>query len=188
MASPRAVRIPRSRPTSAATPAPTSAPSDQPDALATPPARRANVAGSQRAVRLTILFVVVLALLYASFVLYDRTAPGGTASAEDNGILLLSVLFVVFALGGAIFTLTPAPRRVEVEPDRLVVVGRWGRRRTWPPLDQLSVYVARRYPAGWLASGPVELVELSADGVPRQSYLIEAGLFEGARPSTATRR
>jgi len=124
--------------------------------------------------------VAALAVLYASFVLYDRTAPGGSSSAAGNGVLLFTFLFVAFALGGAIYTLTPAPRAVEVTPDRTTIVGRWGSRRTLPRLGLLSVSVVRRYPAGWLANTPVELIVLWGEGVPGRSYLVDAQLLEGA--------
>ena len=143
--------------------------------------RRVNVGGSQRAVRITAVFVATLAALYVAFVLYDRTAPGGTSSPEGNGILLFTVIFVLFAFGGAVYSLTPAPRAVEVEPGAVTIVGRWGGRRRLPSLDRLAVGVVHRYPAGWLSSRPVELVELSGEDVRRRSYVVEAGLFEGTK-------
>ncbi len=139
--------------------------------------------GFQRAFRLTVIFVVALAGLYAGFVLYDRTVPGGTSSATENGILVLTGLFVVFLVGGAFYTLTPAPRSIEVRTDGVTVVGRWGRRRVLPPLERLNVVVVRRYRAGWLSQREVELIELSGPGIARRSYVVEANLFAGANPS-----
>ena len=179
MANPRAVRIPRSR-----TQPPPAGVWRGPDDHEAPEVqtreRRTNVGGSQRAIRLTLLYVAALAVLYASFVLYDRTAPGGSSSAAGNGVLLFTFLFVAFAVGGAIYTLTPSPRGVEVAPDRTTIVGRWGFRRTLPRLELLSVSVVRRYPTGWLASTPVELIVLWGEDVPGRSYLVDAQLFEGA--------
>lgn len=183
MATSRPVRIPRS-----GTPPPavgTSIGSTDREAPGgkeggTTPERRANVGGSQRVVRVAALYVAVLAALYTAFVLYDRTAPGGTAPPETNGLLLFTALFVAFALVGALYTLTPAPRALEVGADRVTVVGRWGRRRSLPPLDLLSLRVVRRYPAGWLADTPVELVELWGADLPLRSYLVSADLFAGA--------
>ena len=187
MATPRAIRIPRSRPGSPVV----RVPSGRPKPTVTPSevarVRRPNVGGSQRAVRLAALFVGTLAALYAAFVLYDRTAPGGTAPAAGNGVLEFTIIFVVFAVAGALYALTPAPRAVEVERDRVTVVGRWGRRRSLPPLELLSVSVVRRYPAGILAAHPVELVEVSGEDVPRRSYLVDAKLFAGARTSAGHR-
>ena len=181
MATPRAVRIPRSP--SLAPPSSDGEPLEPRALTGAGSERRTNVGGSQRAVRLAVLFVVALALLYAGFVLYDRSAPGGTAPAAENGVLLFSVVFVILAVGGALFTLTPAPRAVEVGSDRVVVVGRWGRRRQLPALGQLSFRVVRRYPVGWLAGSPVELVEIWGEGIPIRGYLVDAELFAGANAS-----
>jgi hypothetical protein len=131
----------------------------------------------------TGLYLLALAALFAGFVLYDRSGPGGGLSPSANGLWLLTVIFTAFAAVGAAFTLHPAPRAVEVAPDRCTVVGRWGRRRTLPPLDALSTRVVRRYPAGALAGTPVEQVELWGSGVPLRTYLAEADLFRGASPS-----
>lgn len=136
--------------------------------------------GSQRATRLVILFVATLAILYTAFVLYDRTAPGGTASPEGNGILLFTTIFVVFAAVGSLYALTPVPRAIEVAPGGVTVVGRWGRRHRLPGLERLTVTVVRRYPAGWLSDKPVDLVELSAEDAGRLSCLVEADLFSRA--------
>lgn len=141
------------------------------------PERRPNTAGSQRAIRLIALFVAVLSAMYAVFVLYDRTVPGGTAPAQGNGVLLFSGIFVVFAIGGLLYTLTPVPRAVEVKIDAVTVEGRWGKRRPFPALERLTVSVVRRYPAGLLSGRPVDLVEVSGEDVPRRSYLVESGLF-----------
>ena len=186
MSSPRAVRIPRARP-----PGPGAsgnpAGADRPAAEPGPKDHRPNGAGSQRAFRVAALFVVALAALYAAFVLYDRAAPGGSPSAEGSAVLLLSVIFVVFAVGGVLFAVTPAPRSVEVAPDRVVVIGRWGRSVVLPRLDLLKSRVVRRYPASWLASSDVELVELWSEGIPPRNYLVESGLFAGSVPETVRR-
>ncbi len=181
MATPRAVRIPRARTDSAAVPSTVRGPAEPSSPSPLKTEVRTNVGGSQRAVRISALFVGTLALLYAAFILYDRTAPGGTASPEGNGVLLFSAIFIVFAVGGAVYSLTPAPRSVEVRPDGVTVLGRWGRRRRLPRLDLLSVGVVHRYPEGWLSDRPVELIELSGEDVRRRSYLVEPGVFAGAR-------
>jgi len=177
VATSRPVRIPRS--------APPLAGAAKGESRETPPsgppgAWRPNVGGSQRAFRVTVLYLVVLAALYVAFVLYDRTAPGGSASPETNGVLLFTGIFAVFGVLGLIVTLTPAPRGVEVATDRIVVVGRWGRRRTLPALERLSFRAVRRYPAGWLADTPVELIEIWGRGTPMRSYLVDSTLFAGA--------
>jgi len=181
MSTSRPVRIPRTR-----SPGPGSTPAQGPGTDSKPPLplhleRRVNVGGSQRAVRVAGLFVVTLGALYAAFALYDRSAPGGTASPAGNGLLFFTVVFLLFAIVGVVYSVTPAPRAVEVGADRVTVVGRWGRRSRLPALELLSVSVVRRYPAGWLSSREVELIELFGEDTPRRSYLADAGLFAGAR-------
>lgn len=180
MTTSRAVRIPRSSRSPRPDPGLTEGGRVSPPVDVPAPERRPNVGGSQRAIRLAALFVAVLALLYAVFILYDRTAPGGTSSPAGNGVLLFTGIFLVLAVGGAIFALSPAPRTVEVTSGRVTVVGRFGRRRNLPALEQLSVSVVRRYPVGWLSDRPVELIELSGEGVPRRTYLVDDDLFAGA--------
>jgi hypothetical protein len=181
VATPRAVRIPRARPSSASQPAPKEVPVARDVPHGPRPEVRPNLGGSQRAIRLSVLFVGTLAALYAAFVLYYRTAPGGTAPPEGNGVLVFTAIFVLFAVAGAVYSLTPAPRAVEVEAEGVTVIGRWGRRRRLPRLELLSVGVVRRYPVGFLSDRPVELIELSGEDVRRRSYLVEPDVFAGAR-------
>jgi hypothetical protein len=188
VATPHAVRIPRAPLPPRSVPVP---PEQLPAAVSAPAdskrEHRVNVGGTQRAIRITALFVGTLAALYAAFVLYDRTAPGGTASPTGNGVLLFTGIFVVFAVGGALYALTPAPRALEVESGRVTVIGRWGQRRRLPRLELLSVGVVRRYPAGWLSDRPVDLIELAGEDTRRRSYLVESGLFDGAKSAYGPR-
>jgi len=186
----RAVRIPRSRasppesPDTASAGVPVAASS--PAGTARPELRR-NVGGSTRAVRLAAFYVGVLTAFYVGFVLYDRTAPGGTSSITTNGILLFTGLFILLAAAGALYALNPAPRSVEVTDKHVTVVGRWGRRRELPPLSMLSFSVVQRYPAGWLAPTPVELIELWGENVPNRSYVVDPELFQGANRAARSR-
>ncbi|HXQ78669.1 MAG TPA: hypothetical protein VN819_00405 [Thermoplasmata archaeon] len=187
MATPRAVRIPRTRSASSAARPEGKGAVDAASTALPKTQVRTNVGGSQRAVRISVLFVGTLALLYAAFILYDRTAPGGTSSPEGNGVLLFTGIFLVFAVAGALYSLTPAPRAVEVDSEGVTVIGRWGRRRRLPRLDLLTVGVVRRYPEGWLSERPVELIELSGEDVRRRSYLVEPDVFAGARSAYGPR-
>jgi len=148
---------------------------------------RVNVAGSQRVVRVTLVYLIVLVALFAAFILYDRSVPGGTASPTANGISLFAGIFVLFAIVGSVLTLHPAPRAVEVTVDHVTVFGRWGGRRILPPLGSLSTRVVRRYPSGFLADTAVEQVELWGREAPLRTYLVEDGLFRGATTSEAPR-
>lgn len=187
MSPPRVVRIPRSRAPGSTSRGDEELPQDAGPVASVPVERRPNVGGSQRAIRVAALFVATLGALFAAFVLYDRSAPGGTASPESNGLLFFTVIFLLFAVGGVVYSLTPAPRAIEVGADRVTVIGRWGRRSRLPALGLLSVSVTRRYPAGLLSSREVELIELFGEDTPRRSYLVDAELFAGARSPTRGR-
>jgi hypothetical protein len=187
VATSRPVRIPKAR-----VPAPPVSTPEGPahDPTAPDPGRverRENRGGSQRAIRVTALFVLTLGALYAAFALYDRTAPGGAASPVGNGLLLFTVVFLLFAVVGAAYSLSPAPRAIEVAADRVTVVGRWGRRTRLPPLERLWVVVARRYRSGFFSAREVELVEVSGEDTPRRSYLVDSDLFAGASSPTRPR-
>jgi len=176
------VRIVRSRPLPSADAAPGSEPEVPADGGPSkpPPERRVNHGGSQRALRVATIYVVLLLAMYLAFALYDRTSLGGSSSAAENGLIVLTALFALFAVVGAVYSLTPAPRAVDVAPDHVTIVGRWGRLRRLPPLANLSLRVVRRYSAGFLSSRRVELVEVWGEDIPIRSLLIEVGLFEGA--------
>jgi hypothetical protein len=176
MTASRAVRIPRNS-SAEPTPRPLEVERRALPAEGADIRRWPNSAGSQRAIRLTLIYLLALTLLYLTFVLYDRSVPGGTSSASENGFLLFSVFALVLGVGGAIFSLSPAPRAVELGPDTVVVLGRWGRRTEWTPRDRLSIRTVRRYPAGMLSREPVEYVELSLRGERVRSYLVSEGLF-----------
>ena len=175
MASPRVVRIPRG----ASVP---SAPAEETPPSPARPERadlRVNVGGSQRAVRLALLYLFALALVYLVFVVSARSTAGGTSPGGQEALLLFTAGAVLFGVAGAVLALHPAPRSIEASPSRFVVRGRWGGRTVWPRSSELSVRVLRRFPArGWSTVG-VELVELSAPGRGPRSYLVEAGLLTG---------
>jgi hypothetical protein len=187
VAFPRAVRIPRS---------PGPPPTPGPDASAVPPSRaaaraaavdrRPNRAGAQRALRLAGIYLAALAVMYVAFVDLDRSGPGGTGTAAETGLLYFTLVAAALAVGGVLVTLSPVPRAVEVHPSAVVVVEWTGRRRSFPPLEELRVQVVRRYPRGFLSSETVEAVELFDRNGPRTYQLTEGLLPEHAAPrSTA---
>lgn len=183
MSTPRPIRIPR-RPASGASepgPDPSRSGASSDEGRVPVPERRTNRAGTQRAVRLTVLYLACLALLYTGFVLIDRTVPGGSSSPAGNGLDTFSALAAILAVGGSLLSLHPAPRSVEVSAEATVVVGRWGRRHTYPPLDRIDAREVRRYPAGLLSSAPVVSVELSGGPSPLGTFLVEDGLVPIAR-------
>lgn len=136
-----------------------------------------NRAGTQRAVRLTLFYLVVLALLYLGFVLWDRSAPGGSSPGAEGGLIDFSAVALVLAGVGVFLSLAPAPRAVERLPTSLVVVDRWGRRVEWTPLDEVTFRTLRHHPAGLLSDAPVDSVQVSHRGGRTRTYLVEAGLL-----------
>jgi hypothetical protein len=164
MASSRPVRIPRA----------SSAPAR---VAAGAPERRPNTAGTQRAFRFAILYVLALAALDGVFVALDLTSSEANRPGLVADLQIFLGLAIVLAVGAVIFALTPAPRWVEVDPRRTVVQGRWGTRREFPPLAELERSVQRRYPAGFLASRPVEMVRLVDRRGRATTYQIQEGLL-----------
>ncbi len=182
MATPRAVRIPRSPPAAVA-PGPEPSAPPVPDASAPSRSieRRENRAGRQRALRLTTIYLGALLAMYLGFVALDRLSPGGTSATATDGLYLFTGLAALLAIGGSVVTLGPAPRAIEVGAAAVIVVEWTGRRRTFPPLADLRVDVVRRYPSGWLSRDPVEAVELTG-ARRRRTYQVTEGLLPERRP------
>jgi len=143
--------------------------------------RRRNQAATERAHRLAAIYLGTLALLYGVFVGLDRSAPGGSSSAVETGLVSFTAIAVVIGVVGALIALSPAPRAVELRPESFTVVEWWGYRRTFPPVDQLEMSVVRRYPASFLSSRDVEAVEVGSRAVGRKTYQFEAGLLPARR-------
>jgi hypothetical protein len=187
LATPRAVRIPRSSPPSDTREGPPVGSLPSEPAPGRPPAGTEhldNRAGRQRASRLSMIYLVALIVMYVGFVVLDRTSAGGSTTAVTTGLLVFTVVAAALAVGGVLVTLSPAPRRIEVSPAAVVVVEWTGRRRTFPPLEDLRVEVIRRHPAGFLSRDPVETVELTG-GRRRRTYQVTEGLLPERRPARA---
>jgi len=168
----RAVRLPRGA----------SAPGPPLDTSAL--GRRENRAGTLRAVRVSLFFVLAVVVLFAVLVSYARAAPGGTSSGTAFQLDLFAVVAVAVAAGGSALSLGSAPRAIEVRQNLTVVVGRFGGRRRFPALPALSVRLVRRFPRGLLSPEPVEVVEVTG-GRFRATYFLGEGLLpvtEGGRP------
>lgn len=181
MSAPRAVRIPRS-------PGEPNVPSGGPAVVplervgVAEGVRRPNRAATQRAVRLTALYLLVLVALYLGFFLYARSAPGGTRPGTSAEFVVFTGVAAALGIVGAVLTLSPVPRAVIRGPDGFAIVSRWGRRSDWAPLSEITVLRIRRYPAGPLSGEPVDSVEISGPDHRRRSYLIEAGLLPDLPP------
>jgi hypothetical protein len=176
---PRAVRIPRAR----TSPAASTTSSEAPAAPSTSVERRKNQAALERAHRLTAIYLGTLVVLYAVFVVLDRSAAGGSTPAVQTGLISFSLIAAAIGALGAYVALSPAPRAVEIRPDAFVVIEWWGRRRTFPPLPDLDRSVVRRYPSSFLSSRDVEAVEVGSRARGRRTYQFEAGLLP-APPAT----
>lgn len=141
------------------------------------PEIRPNRAGLQRTNRLTLLFLVAVAVLYAGFSLFARTRPGGTGPGTTDLVLEFGLVALAVGAVGAILTLASAPRRVLAEPDAFTVVGRFGGRTEWRPLARVNVQRLRRYPSGLLSGEEVDSVAVSGPDHWRRTYLIQSGLL-----------
>ena len=179
MATSRPVRIPRSTASPPATDPSAPPPAEAPAARSVD--RRVNRAGLQRAFRLALIYLVALFVLYVGFVLADRSAPGGTGPTATAGLLYFTIVASALAVGGVLLALAPAARSVEVSPASVVVEEWTGRRRRFPPLEELRVRTLRRYPAGFLSATAVEAVEVEGDG-RRRTYHLEEGILPERRP------
>ncbi|MGD0249713.1 MAG: hypothetical protein ABSB97_02325 [Thermoplasmata archaeon] len=148
-----------------------------------PAERRPNSGGTQRVVRLTLGYLVALTTLFVVFATVGRTAPGGTSPGAENALIIFAGIAVLVGALGAVLSLDPAPRAIEISVTGVVVVSRWGRRTAWPPLGETTVRVIRRYRAGPLSRIPLESVEVWASGHRPKVYLLEEGLLTPTRPA-----
>jgi hypothetical protein len=164
---PRAVRIVRPRPAE---------PGSVEEEL------RPNRAGTQRAVRTATLFSIAVLALTAVLSAIDLASPEGSHPAVRQGLELFLGLAVLLLVGSALFALGPAPRALLVRADRVVVIGRWGRRRVLGSAADLAPRVLRHFPEGFLSNRPVDMVEVSDLRGRRRVYQVESGLFDRSNP------
>lgn len=142
------------------------------------PEHRPNRAGTQRAVRTTVLYALAVLVLTVVLTVLDLASSEASHPAVQQGLELFLVLAVLLVAGSSIFALSPAPRSVEVRPEEVVVVGRWGGRRVLGPPAELSPKVVKHYPQGFLSSEPVDMVEVSDLRGRRRVYQVQSGLFD----------
>ncbi len=175
---PRPVRIVRSGPGRArAARLPPSAADAATAGGGTRPARRENRGGTRRVQRLALLFVVGVAVLFATLAQYASTLPAGRGPGTGQAVEAFAGLGLAVAAGGVVLTLASAPRAVEFGPGAVVVVGRFGRRHRFPPREDLSVRLLRRYPAGFLSDSEVDAVELMG-GAGKATFYLERGILD----------
>jgi hypothetical protein len=169
MQSPRAVRIPRAGP-----PRPEAAPAPAP----APGTFRPNRAGTQRATRLSVLFLVVLAALYVGFVLVQRGAVGATSPGGRFDLYFFTAITAAVAVVGVVVAIGQAPRGIEVTAAATVVVGRFGTRSAFPALGTFPIRQVRSYRTAFLSSTPVAVYELAPARGASRTLLIEQGIFD----------
>ncbi len=169
MSSPRAVRIAR-----------TSRPAEPASARPSEPAAtfRPNRAGTQRAFRLSLIFLVALAALYGGFVAEQRGVAGASSPGGLFDLYFFTAVTAVVGVVGTLVAVGQAPRGVELSSERTVLVGRFGGRRTFPPIGPLHLRLVRSYRSGLLSSAPVAVYELSPEKGASRTVLLEEGIFD----------
>jgi hypothetical protein len=139
--------------------------------------RFSNDAGSSRALRTFLLFVVLLAVIYGVFMdLAVTSVANGTNYAVE---VVLTVSVGVALVIGWFVTLGQTPSAAWVENGQLVVIGRIGRARRYPT-DTVRIHVLRSNGAGLFGPEPTEFVEVSLPGGTRRTYLVGTHFFDFA--------
>lgn len=172
MASARPVRISRRA-------APTRTTGAAPETGASP--GRVNAAGMTRSKRLFALFLLTIGGSYLVFVALLATSPARNAPSYAASLGLLTVFAGAILVVGFALTLGRTPRAVETGPERLVVVEFLGTRRIYPLDGSYRRTVENRYPEGWLAPAPTEMVAVASARRPTRHYLVGEGLLPEAR-------
>jgi len=139
--------------------------------------RFTNSAGSTRALRTFLMFLIALAVIYAIFMDFAVTTAATGANSTVEAVLTASVaIALVF---GWWVTLGQAPTVAYVQGDRLVVHERTGTHRRFP-LEGLRVTLLRSNGRGLLGPDATEFVELSIAGGVRHTYLVGTHSFDFA--------
>jgi len=144
-----------------------------------PPSRRPNRAATARAIRLSVLYVLAIGGIYAVLVTVALAGPTGGSPGTASDLTWIGVLAAALAALGVAVSLGAAPRWVELSDAETVVMGRFGRRYSFPGRGRVRTTVLQRFPSGFLASVAIESVEISG-GSTRRSFLLDEGLLEPA--------
>jgi hypothetical protein len=139
--------------------------------------RFTNSAGSSRAYRTFLLFLVALAVIYAVFMGYAVSSTVTGTNYAVEGVLTASV--AVGLIIGWWVTLGQAPTMAWVENGQLVVRGRIGGARRFPT-DAVRIHVMRSNGVGFLGPEPTEFVEVSLPQGLRRTYLVGTHFFDFA--------
>jgi hypothetical protein len=165
----RAVRIPRGRPPPAGEP---------PAPLATPPELRPNRGGTERAIRIAGVYSGGILALTVILSALDLSMSDAARPGVQQGLELFLVVATLLAVASILYALSPAPRRVEVRADRMVVVGRWGNRRVFAGPGGPALRVVRHVAPSPLTPRPVDVVRVVDSNGRAVTYEIESGLLD----------
>ncbi|MGC2290131.1 MAG: hypothetical protein WA688_09805 [Thermoplasmata archaeon] len=177
----RAVRIPRDGDGSSIAVEPPSSLRSPPPSTTSPGTvsrRFTNSAGSSRALRTFLFFLVALAVIFGVFMDFAVTSVVSGTNYAVEAILTVSV--AVALIIGWFVTLGQAPSVAWVQNGQLVVRERTGRTRRFPT-DTVRIHVLRSNDPGPFGPEPTEFVELSAPGGARRTYLVATHFFDFAR-------
>jgi hypothetical protein len=173
----RAVRIPREGDSPGS--APDGASGASSGAAPTSSGRRfPNTAGSARAYRTLLFFIVALAVIYGVFL--DLAIVSVTSGTNYTVEAILTIAVILAAIVGWFVTLGQTPSEAWLENGQLVVRERTGRTRRFAR-DGLRMHVVRSSPGGLLGPDPTEFVELSVASGRRHTYLVGESFFDFAR-------
>lgn len=170
MAAPRAVRITRRSATAAAPPR------SGGSAL---PQFAENRAGLCRARRLFVVYGVALAAILALTLALSFSGPTPAASRTPTEPWGLVGLAAALGAVGGLLTFGRTPTAVAVSGEELWVRERGGRVRRFPAPPSTRLAVEERYPSGWLAPAPTELVRISPPDGRTRRYIVESSLLTG---------
>ena len=177
----RAVRIPRQGDGASIAVEPAA---ESPSAAAPVATRRRmpNSAGSSRAFRTFLIFLIGLAAIYGIFLgVAVRSSSASTSTPVEE---VLTVAVVVALAVGWIVTLGQAPTAAWVDDEKLVVRERMGWTRRFP-IATVRFHVLRTNGVGLFGPEPTEFVEVSTPRGAGRTYLVGANYFYFARPTAA---
>ena len=169
MSGPRAVRIPRSR-------------GERPRVEVVRPAaisgQRPNRAGTQRAVRTTIVYVTVVLALTLVLTALDLASAEASHPGVEQGLELFLAVAALLIIGSAIFALSPLPGTWRLVSRRSWSSGDGGPGGRSGPFPGLAPRVVKHFPDGVLSTRAVDLVEITDQLGRRRAYEVESGLFD----------
>jgi hypothetical protein len=142
---------------------------------------RENRGASRRAWRLSLAYSLGITVVFAALAVSARLGPAGGGAGTALEVEVAGLLAAVLIVVGVLVSLGAAPRRALLGPTETVIVGRFGRRYSFPGRERLRLTVLQRHPPGLFGPAPVESVEI-AGGSTRRTFLLDEGLLG---PTTA---